>query len=168
MSALFTLFIRIFSKRGYSFRTHFFRYFLLLSSLTGGLSLLMWVAAFLSNSFPGALSKITLSNGEKTIIYYQMSHIGTKKYYDAIHRDLSDLAEKDYSIYLEGVLPGTPENQLRLEKALGIKISSGTYEDIAQIMGMQSQDERLLEGIDKRVFIHADLGVDDIVAYLST
>ena len=35
-------------------------------------------------------------------------------------------------------------------------------------MGMESQDERLIEWIDSKFLIHADLGVDAIVSYLST
>ncbi len=95
-----------------------------------------------------------------------MSHIATKKYYDGIHADLLDYATNGYKFYLEGVLPGTPENQIRLEKALGMKISSGTYEDISSIMGMTSQDDTLYDGIDQSLLIHADLSVDDIVESL--
>lgn len=97
-----------------------------------------------------------------------MSHIATQKYYDGIHADLLDYATNGYKLYLEGVLPWTPENQARLEKALGMKISSGTYQDISGIMGMTAQDESLYDGIDTSLLIHADLSVDDIVASLST
>jgi hypothetical protein len=66
------------------------------------------------------------------------------------------------------VLPGSEENQLKLEQALGIKISSGTYESVAEIMGMMAQDETLLSGIDTNALIHADVSVDDIAQHLST
>lgn len=66
------------------------------------------------------------------------------------------------------MLPGTKENQERLEQALGMRLSSGTYEDIAALLGMASQDENLYAGIDKNALIHADLSVDDIAANLSS
>lgn len=97
-----------------------------------------------------------------------MSHIGTEKYYNTISRELSVYAGSGYKIYLEGVLPGTPENQNRLEQAIGMKLSSGTYEDIATLMGMSAQGKSLYAGVDSGSLIHADLSVDDIVANLST
>ena len=76
-----------------------------------------------------------------------MSHIATKQYYDKIQSELIGYAGSGYVLYLEGVLPGTPENQAKLEQALGMKISSGTYEEIAMLMGMASQDDSLYSGI---------------------
>lgn len=88
LSLTFTAIIWVIRNRTYSLRIRLLRSFLIFSAITGLFSLLLWIGSFISNSFPGALSKITLSNGEKTIVYYQMSHIATKKYYDAIHSEL--------------------------------------------------------------------------------
>ena len=97
-----------------------------------------------------------------------MSHIATEKYYNEIHTELLKYAQNGYRFYLEGVLPGTKENQERLEQALGMRLSSGTYEDIAALLGMVAQDETLYSGIDSNALIHADLSVDDIAANLSS
>jgi hypothetical protein len=168
ISIVITLILRFFRAKYYTFRIQFLRTFLLFSAITWVFSLILWIGVFLSNTYPWALSKITLSNWEKTIVYYQMSHIATKRYYDTIQTELKGYAGSGYVLYLEWVLPGTPENQAKLEQALGMKISSGTYEEIATLMGMSSQDDSLYNGIDTWSLVHADLSVDDIVAHIST
>ncbi len=168
ISMVITMILRFFRSKLYTFRIQFIRTALLFSAITWVFSLILWIGVFLSNTYPWALSKITLSNGEKTIIYYQMSHIATKQYYDKIQSELINYAGSGYVLYLEGVLPGTKENQAKLEQALGMKISSGTYEEIATLMGMASQDDSLYSGIASWSLIHADLSVDDIVMHIST
>lgn len=57
---------------------------------------------------------------------------------------------------------------MKLEQSLGMKISSGTYTDIAGIIGMSAQDETIYNGIPREQISHADLSVDDIASSLGT
>jgi hypothetical protein len=97
-----------------------------------------------------------------------MSHIATEKFYDNITKELQGYATEGYQLYIEWVLPGSKESQERLEQALGMKLSSGTYTDIAGIMGMTSQDNSLYDGVKEEQITHADLSVDDIVSNFTT
>jgi hypothetical protein len=53
------------------------------------------------NIFPAALSEIHLSNGKRELVFMQMSHIGTPKYYDEVQRRLQSLVASGYILYEE-------------------------------------------------------------------
>ena len=74
---LITLIGRIWKKSLSGFRIQFQKNSLIFGSITGFFSLLLLVFVILSNTFPSPLSQITLSNGKRTIVFIEMSHIAT-------------------------------------------------------------------------------------------
>ena len=101
IGVLITLIGRIWRKSESSFRTQFQRSSLIFGSITGFLSLLLLIFVILSNTFPSALSKITLSNGKRTIVFMEMSHIATPRFYETIRQDLERLTASGYTLYSE-------------------------------------------------------------------
>ena len=101
IGVLITLIGRIWRKSESSFRTQFQRSSLIFGSITGFLSLLVLIFARLSNTFPSALSRITLSNGKRTIVFMEMSHIATPRFYETIRQDLERLTASGYTLYSE-------------------------------------------------------------------
>ena len=79
-------------RKSLSFRDHFLRNTFLYGSIVGVLSLLLVLSAFLSNTFPGALSDIRATDGKRGIVWIQMSHIGTARYYEDVRVRLQNLA----------------------------------------------------------------------------
>ena len=120
---------------------------LICGSIIGFFSSCLLIFAVLSNTFPSALSAITLTDGDRTIVFVQMSHIGTDTYYRAVNTSLRDLTRSGAIIYREGVRPGTLQSQARFDQMLGVKIGSGTYASIAGIMDMRAQDDMIFAGI---------------------
>jgi len=46
---------------------------------------------FSNNVAPATLPKITMSNGEKTVIFQSMMHIGSPDFYENIKKDMEGL-----------------------------------------------------------------------------
>jgi hypothetical protein len=95
-----------------------------------------------------------------------MSHIGSSRYYDDVTTRITARADEGYHIYREGVLPGTPENQARFDALLGIKIHSGTYNEIARFIGLESQTDRIYSRVGSGIVMNVDLSIDTIMSLI--
>ncbi len=167
--AFFVTLIRWFiSRRVLWFSHYFLRNSLFCGSIIGGISLVLLSFAYISNSFPGSLSAIQMSDGKRHIVFMQMSHIGTEEYYAKVNLALRDLSASGYSIYREWVLPWTKENTDRFDRTLGMKISSGTYAEFASLIGLIAQDDRIFLDIPLESIRWVDLTLDQIVTLMGT
>jgi hypothetical protein len=52
-------------------------------------------------AFPASVGKIILSNGERNIVFFQMSHIATPDFYREVQSDLQFLTASGYTVYTE-------------------------------------------------------------------
>ena len=50
---------------------------------------------------PATLPRITISNGEKTVIFQSMMHIGSSGFYEDVRRDMEQLRGQDYVFFYE-------------------------------------------------------------------
>jgi hypothetical protein len=165
---LITLFGAFFRKEKKTFHLYFKRNMLFCGSVLWFFSLVLLVFSFFFNTFPSALSEIHLSDGKRNIVFLQMSHIGSPSYYVDVRQSLQRLTLSGYTLYREWVRPGTQENQDRFDRALGVKISTGTYADFASWMGLISQDDGIFSGIASASIVWVDLSIDDIVGLMGT
>lgn len=78
-------------------------------------------------AFNGGINKVimktyTLSNGEKTVVYQSMIHLGLKSFYKEVADDIEHYREEGYAIFFEGIGASdeTPltENDEGYEKAV--------------------------------------------------
>lgn len=83
------------------FRRVYIRSFFFLSGFLGICSTILLIFIIIQNTFPGAVGKIILTNSEKTIVFYQMSHIATPAFYTEVQHDLQVLTDSGYTIYAE-------------------------------------------------------------------
>lgn len=167
--AFFVTLIRLFITRSVRwFSYHFLRNSLFCWSIIGGISAILLSFAFISNSFPGSISAIEMSDGKRHIVFMQMSHIGTEEYYAKVNLTLRELSASGYNIYREWVLPWTKENTDRFDRTLGMKISSGTYADFASLIGLIAQDDRIFSDIPRESIRSVDLTLDQIVTLMGT
>lgn len=65
--------------------------------------ILLGVIQFTNNTAPATIPKITLSNGEKIVIFQSMIHIGSASFYDDIQRDMENLRGREFVFFYEGV-----------------------------------------------------------------
>lgn len=56
---------------------------------------------FTNNTAAATLPKITISNGEKTVVFQSMIHIGSPGFYDDIERDMDNLRGRDFIFFYE-------------------------------------------------------------------
>ena len=55
------------------------------------------------------MPQITMTNGQKTIIFQGMQHVATEGFYKSVVYDLENSLSQDYVFLYEGVKPSTPE-----------------------------------------------------------
>ena len=60
--------------------------------MIGFFSGILLIFMLFQNAFPAAVGKIILTNGDKTVVFYQMSHIATPAFYDQVKNGITELA----------------------------------------------------------------------------
>lgn len=155
-------------RRSESFLTRCMRNMLILFSVHGIFGLVLIFFSVYSNSFPGSVSKIILSNNSGSIVFLQMSHVGTESFYETIGSDIRTYSNSGYIIYAEGVRPGSMKSQNQFDQILGVKMGSGLYDSLAHMIGLQAQDASLYKHVPKVQFRNVDISIDDIVSLIGT
>jgi hypothetical protein len=116
---------------------------------------------FTNNVAPATLPKITLSNGEKTVIFQSMMHIGSPWFYEDIRQDMERLKGQDYVFFYEGVRAGTPESIEKLSELMGMNVSEKMYRIFAEMGGLITQNGDVFLGILPST--NVDLSTDEII-----
>lgn len=89
---------------------------------------------------PLILPQATLSNGEKTVVFQGMLHVGSEGFYKAVVYDLEVALAGGYRLYYEGVQPSTPEADRWFSDMLaGGKDLSASYKELAGACGLAFQ-----------------------------
>jgi hypothetical protein len=118
---------------------------------------------------PGIVSDITLTNSTQEVIFIEMSHIATPEFYSAKKATIATLAQSGYIILVEGVKPGTTENQAIFNQSMGFDFTPTLYAGIADLIGLHSQDNKdLYAGIATGSLVSIDLSIDDLVRLMGT
>jgi len=79
--------------------------------MVGLASLPVYYLAFWVQSGPTAVPLATLSNGQKTVVFQGMQHIGSEEFYKSVVFDLEQALADGYTLFYEGVTPvdGRPD-----------------------------------------------------------
>ena len=118
---------------------------------------------------PGVVSDITLSHSGQEVVFIGMSHIATPEFYSIKQQKIASLAQSGYTILVEWVKPGTPENQTIFNQSMGFDFTPTLYSKIASVINLQSQDNKMLySGILTGSLESIDLSIDEIVALMWT
>jgi hypothetical protein len=111
--------------------------------MLGLASLPVFYLAFWVQSGPTAVPLATLSNGQKTVVFQGMQHIGSEDFYKSVVFDLEQALTDDYTLFYEGVMPvdGRPDLTTWFNETLrGSKqdLSAG-YKQMAEQCGLSFQ-----------------------------
>ncbi len=151
------------------FRVSLMRNTLIFLSISWFFGLLITLIAAFSNTFPTPLSRITLWDGkDHEIVFIEMSHIATPRYYDEVARDLRALSLSGYTLYVEWVRPGTEENTAKFASLLGIKLDSTTYRRVAKMFWLKEQNKDIFAHVGTWSVKNVDLSLDEIVMRIGT
>lgn len=96
-----SLIVRMLRGKDISFRTNFIRSTLVFASVIGFFSGILLLFIAYQSLFPAAVGKVILTNGERNIVVYQMSHIATPAFYSQVKNGITELAASGYIIYAE-------------------------------------------------------------------
>ena len=112
-------------------------------AVTGLVSLPIYYLAFWVQGGPTAVPLVTLSNGQKTVVFQGMQHIGSEDFYKSVVFDLEKALTDGYTLFYEGVqpVPGRPELTEWFNKTLRgtDKDLSTDYTKMADECGLQFQ-----------------------------
>lgn len=111
--------------------------------MVGFASLPVYYLAFWVQSGPTAVPLATLSNGQKTVVFQGMQHIGSEEFYKSVVFDLEQALADGYTLFYEGVTPvdGPPDLTDWFNQTLrGSKqdLSAG-YQKMAEQCGLSFQ-----------------------------
>ena len=136
----------------------------------GWLVCLVWILPWLafwsletSNRVaPATLPRITISNGDKTVIFQSMMHIASPGFYEDIRHDMENLESQDYIFFYEGVKSSSAASLEKLSALMGTEVSPEMYDTLADIADLHFQGDDSF--IDILPSMNVDLSTDQIVA----
>jgi len=107
----------------------------------GALAALWPLTVLLVQMFlPFRMPVTTLTNGEKTVEFHGMMHIGSPAYYEDVMRDLADAERAGVPILHEGVRSGDQRSRERLKTLLGLSTDLDVaYKILGDLCGLQRQ-----------------------------
>lgn len=79
---------------------------------------------------PASVPEFTISNGEKTVVFQSMIHIGNADFYRQIQQNIREKKKEGFVLFFEGVKPGSKESHAKLNEALRFNFKEDTYQDI--------------------------------------
>jgi hypothetical protein len=116
------------------------------------------------NTYPAALSDVTLSDGSGSVVFVQMSHIANEEFYRQKNIQLQALSQAGYTILVEWVRPGSSDNQAKFDAYMWFQFTDTLYSTIALLAGFESQDnDALYTWISTWSLTSVDISIDDIV-----
>ncbi len=143
------------------------KFTLMFMSFFGILVMVFGVFVSYYNTFPAKVSNITLSDGTGSVVFVSMSHIATPEFFSQQNTRIRSLASSWYTILMEWVHAGTPENHEKFDRYMGLHFTESLYSTLASITWLASQDVDILySGVSTGSLQSVDLSVDEIVSLI--
>jgi hypothetical protein len=108
-----------------------------------------------------------MTDGDRTIVFVEMLHVGTAAYYEAVRRTIAEEGARGATYLYERVGKGTPEEEARLRALLGYDIGMRAQRELlaflARAGGLVVQPQDSFLGLTGRPDVRADLTVTEIL-----
>jgi hypothetical protein len=163
-----TIIITLGKRWDQSFWYHYVRSILVFTSVLWVFSSILLVFMAYQYAFPASVGKIILSNGERNIVFFQMSHIATPDFYREVQSDLQFLTASGYTVYTEWVTPGSPESQVRFDELMWVKMTDTLYSSLADLLGLVAQDDSIYSWLPEGSVENVDISLDTVVQLIGT
>lgn len=111
------------------------------------------------------MPRITISNGDKTVEFQAMIHIGRKEFYEEVKNHIYSLKENGFVLFFEWVKPGKEENMDNFDKALGVQFTPDLYENFSKLYGVTFQDNNDFIWLVNNLDFNVDLSIDEIMSH---
>lgn len=102
----------------------------------------VYYAATFTQFSPAMVPQAVLSNGQKTIVFQGMQHVGTEVFFKTVVYDLEDALSRGSVAYYEGVKPSTPADDAWFASTItgGADLSTA-YRDLSEVCGLHFQGD---------------------------
>jgi hypothetical protein len=138
--------------------------FKILSLLSITFSVIVIFYIFNLGKTPLKMNEYTLSNGEKTIIFQEMVHIGETSYYETINEKLLDYRNKGFKFAYEQVNIKSNEETEELKELTGITVD--IYGKIGNVLALDSQKSHMNMILEED--LNADVTGAELISLLKT
>ncbi|MDD3301943.1 MAG: hypothetical protein PHN31_00165 [Candidatus Gracilibacteria bacterium] len=152
-------------KKKYLDFFEFYNYFIYTISI-GIYSIILILLIFIYyNNFisPAKIPQYTLSDGQKTIIFQGMSHIGSENFYNQIKQEINNVKKTGGVLFYEGVKQGSKESNEKFNQAIGIDFNQDLYKNMSKLYGITYQENDIFLGIQNNLDYNIDLSIDEII-----
>lgn len=125
--------------------------------------LLWWFWYYQNEISPATMNEYTISNWNKTVIFQEMSHIWSEKFYKKIKENLTNYKKSWYVYFYEWVKPGTEENMDKFNEAIWIQFDKDLYENFSKLYWVTFQDNSIYYNLINNLDFNVDVGIDWII-----
>lgn len=102
----------------------------------------IYYLATITQMHPVLAPQVTLTNGDKTIVFQGMQHVGSERFFKSVVYDLEDALSRGDVLYYEGVRPSNPEGDGWFNRMLaGGGDLTANYRDLGGLCGLQFQND---------------------------
>ena len=153
---------KIFSSENYK---EFLEYFIQRVSifLLVMIATLGWFAYYHNDINPAKMPTYTITNGEKTVIFQAMSHIGSQKFYDRVRENIIQAKNEGFVYYYEWVRPGSQENEEKFNNALWVQFDASLYDNMSRLYGLVAQDNYYFLWLGNTPDKNVDVSLDEVI-----
>jgi hypothetical protein len=114
----------------------------LVAILTATAAFPVYYAATLTQLSPAMVPQAVLSNGQKTIVFQGMQHVGTEVFFKTVVYDLEDALSRGSVAYYEGVKPSNPADDVWFDQTItGGADLSKAYRELGEVCGLHFQSD---------------------------
>ncbi|MBW6532630.1 hypothetical protein KZ820_17955 [Sphingomonas sp. RRHST34] len=104
----------------------------------------VYYLASITQVAPALVPQVTLTNGEKRIVFQGMQHVAASRFFKGVAFDLEDALARGYVLYYEGVAPSTPANDRWFEQvATHGRDLTTAYRELGEVCGLDFQSDYL-------------------------
>ena len=127
-------------QRAQHWRTSLFKAFaVLLFALSIAVTAPIFGLAVFTALRPLTVPQATLSNGQKTVVFQGMMHVGSEGFYKSVVYDLEQALADGYVLYYEGVTASPDGDKWFSDTLAGGGDLSTNYQQFSEICGLQFQ-----------------------------
>ncbi|MDD2566016.1 MAG: hypothetical protein PHZ26_03670 [Candidatus Gracilibacteria bacterium] len=113
---------------------------------------------------PALLPEFTLSNGQKTVVFQGMAHIGSENFYTKIKNNIIENKKAGFVLFYEGVKLGKKENMDKFDRLIGFEFNKKTYSNLSKMYGLSAQNNQDFLNLVNSKDYNTDVSMDTIIA----
>jgi len=125
---------------------------------------ILWSFSYYQNEInPAKMPEITISNGEKIVVFQAMSHIWAYSFYKQVKENLLKYKKIGFVYFFEWVKPGTKENMNSFNEAIWIEFDKDLYTNFSKLYGVSHQDNSIFLWLINNLDFNIDISIDEII-----